>query len=80
MSSTFSLEKHLVFTSISRTGSLMATTCKDKKLRIIDPRSSEVLRVGNSHQGNKASKVRLYEVFLTASLNGESYKFVEVLS
>lgn len=43
--------------SLNRTGSLLATTCKDKKLRIIDPRSSEVLRVGNSHQGNKASKV-----------------------
>ena len=40
-----------------RTGSLLATTCKDKKLRIIDPRSGEVLRVGDSHQGNKASKV-----------------------
>ena len=40
-----------------RTGSLLATTCKDKKLRIIDPRSGEVLRVGDSHQGTKASKV-----------------------
>jgi len=43
--------------SLNRTGSLLATTCKDKKLRIIDPRSGEVLRVGDSHQGNKASKV-----------------------
>ena len=40
-----------------RTGSLLATTCKDKKLRIIDPRSGEVLRVGDGHQGNKAAKV-----------------------
>ena len=46
--------------SISRTGSLLATTCKDKKLRIIDPRLGEVLREGDSHQGNKASKVFIY--------------------
>jgi len=43
--------------SLNRTGSLLATTCKDKKLRIIDPRLGEVLRVGDSHQGTKASKV-----------------------
>ena len=43
--------------SLNRTGSLLATTCKDKKLRIIDPRSGEVLRIGDCHQGNKASKV-----------------------
>ena len=43
--------------SLNRTGSLLATTCKDKKLRIIDPRSGEVLRIGDCHQGNKATKV-----------------------
>lgn len=40
-----------------RNGSLFATTCKDKKLRIIDPRSGKVVRQGNSHEGTKASKV-----------------------
>lgn len=49
--------------SLNRTGSLLATTCKDKKIRIIDPRSGEVLRVGDSHQGNKASKVSSMNYF-----------------
>ena len=45
----------------SRNGSLLATTCKDKKIRIIDPRNGEVLRTGDCHKGTKASKVRKYE-------------------
>lgn len=40
-----------------RTGSLLATTCKDKVIRIIDPRNGEVLREGECHRGTKASKV-----------------------
>ena len=36
---------------------MLATTSKDKKLRVIDPRSTECLRKGDSHQGTKASKV-----------------------
>jgi len=43
--------------SFNRNGSLLATTCKDKKIRIIDPRTGEVLRQGKNHQGTKASKV-----------------------
>lgn len=43
--------------SFNRDGSLLATTCKDKKLRIIDPRSGKVLEEGVCHQGSKASKV-----------------------
>jgi len=31
--------------SWSRDGSTLATTCKDKKLRIIDPRGNKVLKV-----------------------------------
>ena len=31
--------------SLNRDGSLLATTCKDKKLRIIEPRSGRVLQV-----------------------------------
>ncbi|XP_077483425.1 coronin-2B-like isoform X3 [Amblyomma americanum] len=43
--------------SFNRDGSLLATTCKDKKLRIIDPRACSVVREGVCHQGSKASKV-----------------------
>ena len=45
------------FKIVCRNGSLLATTSKDKKLRVIDPRSTECLRKGDSHQGTKASKV-----------------------
>jgi len=34
-------------------GSLLATTCKDKLVRIIDPRKSEVLQTFNAHTGFK---------------------------
>ena len=60
-----------IFNVYFRTGSLLATTCKDKKLRIIDPRSGEVLRKGDSHQGNKASKVSIYYY-----MNYHSLKFI----
>ena len=40
-----------------RNGSLLATTCKDKTLRILDPRTGAVVNKGPSHQGTKASKV-----------------------
>jgi len=43
--------------SFNRTGSLLATTSKDKSIRIIDPRTGEVLREGDCHRGTKASKV-----------------------
>lgn len=43
--------------SLNRDGSLLATTCKDKKLRIIDSHSGNVIREGDCHQGAKASKV-----------------------
>lgn len=43
--------------SINRDGSMIATTCKDKKLRIIEPRSGIVKSVGYCHMGSKASKV-----------------------
>jgi len=38
-------------------GSLLATTCKDKKLRIVDPRSKQVSQTGEGHQGVKRSTV-----------------------
>ncbi|KAK4882145.1 hypothetical protein RN001_005464 [Aquatica leii] len=43
--------------SLNRDGSLLATTCKDKKLRIIEPRSGIVKSEGVCHAGSKASKV-----------------------
>ncbi|XP_043234251.1 coronin-2B-like isoform X5 [Amphibalanus amphitrite] len=44
--------------SLNRDGSLLATTCKDKKLRIIEPRSGRVLQEGQCHEGAKACKVQ----------------------
>lgn len=41
----------------NRDGSFFATTCKDKKLRLIDPRSGQVVAEGDGHQGSKISKV-----------------------
>ncbi|KAI8357802.1 hypothetical protein BD560DRAFT_406147 [Blakeslea trispora] len=38
-------------------GSLMATTCRDKKLRIFDVRSNKIVQEGPGHQGIKASRV-----------------------
>ncbi|XP_071055403.1 coronin-2B isoform X2 [Onthophagus taurus] len=43
--------------SLNRDGSLLATTCKDKKLRVIEPRSGLVKSEGVCHSGSKASKV-----------------------
>ncbi|KPJ12092.1 Coronin-2B, partial [Papilio machaon] len=42
--------------SFNRDGSLLATTCKDKKLRVIEPRRGIVLSEGQCHMGTKASK------------------------
>lgn len=38
-------------------GSLLATTCRDKKLRIFDVRSNKVVQEGAGHQGIKGSRV-----------------------
>merc|ERR1719153_1119155 len=43
--------------SFNRSGSLVATTCKDKQLRVIQPRTGEVVTQGQAHSGTKASKV-----------------------
>ncbi|XP_055629932.1 coronin-1A-like isoform X2 [Toxorhynchites rutilus septentrionalis] len=42
--------------AINRDGSLIATTSKDKKLRVIEPRSGIVVSEGVCHQGTKCSK------------------------
>ncbi|XP_046683817.1 coronin-2B-like isoform X2 [Homalodisca vitripennis] len=43
--------------SFNRDGSRLATTCKDKKLRIIDPRTGFVISEGICHAGTRSSKV-----------------------
>ena len=43
--------------SLNRDGSYVATTCKDKKLRIIDLRRGDVLNYGTCHEGSKSAKV-----------------------
>lgn len=42
--------------SWNRDGSLFATTCKDKCIRVIDPRAGTVVAQGQGHLGAKASK------------------------
>ncbi|KAK2120038.1 hypothetical protein P7K49_001424 [Saguinus oedipus] len=42
--------------SFNTNGSLLATTCKDRKIRVIDPRAGTVLREA-SYKGHRASKV-----------------------
>jgi hypothetical protein len=43
--------------SWSYNGSLIATSCKDKKIRMIDPRTGDTVQEGSGHQGNKPSRV-----------------------
>jgi len=38
-------------------GSMLATTCKDRMIRIIDPRSGAVVQQGQGHEGTKSSRV-----------------------
>ncbi|CAF0738328.1 unnamed protein product [Adineta steineri] len=41
----------------NRNGSLFATTCKDKHIRVIEPRTGRIIAKGIGHQGPKTSKV-----------------------
>ena len=46
--------------SFNLDGSLIATTCKDKNIRVIEPRSGrsgKVLSKGKGHLGSKSSKI-----------------------
>lgn len=43
--------------SWSYDGSYLATTCKDKKIRVIDPRKGSIVAEGSAHAGNKPSRV-----------------------
>ena len=42
--------------SWDRSGSALATTCKDKQVRVVDPRSGRLVRQGGGHQGAKPSR------------------------
>lgn len=37
-------------------GSRIVTTCKDKRIRILDPRSGEILEDAVAHEGSKATR------------------------
>ncbi|CAH1777231.1 unnamed protein product [Owenia fusiformis] len=39
-------------------GQLLGTSCKDKQIRIIDPRSGQIVQTGKGHSGTKESKVK----------------------
>ncbi|KAJ2551636.1 Coronin-like protein crn1 [Coemansia sp. RSA 1933] len=41
----------------NHTGTLLAATCRDKKLRVFDARSGDLLQEGDSHTGVKGSRV-----------------------
>lgn len=43
--------------AVNRDGSYIATTSKDRKLRVIEPRRAIVISEGTCHQGTKCSKV-----------------------
>lgn len=43
--------------SFNYNGSLLASTCKDKKIRVIDPRAGKLVAHGVGHPGNKGSHV-----------------------
>lgn len=46
-------------------GSRLVTTCKDKKIRILNPRSGEILEEAIAHEGSKATRaIFLRYVFL----------------
>lgn len=37
-------------------GNLLVTTCRDKKIRVLDVRANKIVQEGNSHQGVKGSR------------------------
>ena len=43
--------------SWDRLGSALATTCKDKQVRVVDPRSGQLVSQGGGHQGAKPSRL-----------------------
>jgi hypothetical protein len=41
----------------NRNGSMLATSCKDKKIRVVDPRQKKIAQEVEGHQGVKGSRV-----------------------
>eukprot|EP00088_Acartia_fossae_P016442 TRINITY_DN1919_c0_g1_i2.p1 TRINITY_DN1919_c0_g1~~TRINITY_DN1919_c0_g1_i2.p1 ORF type:complete len:628 (+),score=126.99 TRINITY_DN1919_c0_g1_i2:93-1976(+) len=67
--------------AFDRNGSKMVTTCKDKIIRIIEPRSGDVIKQGPSHQGNKASKATYLGdsgMFLSTGFNRYSDREISI--
>ncbi|KAJ3031684.1 UNVERIFIED_CONTAM: Coronin-2B [Siphonaria sp. JEL0065] len=61
--------------SFNYNGSLVATTCKDKKLRVFDVRTGAVVAEVNGHQGIKGSRVEWmgsYDKFVTTGFSRSS--------
>lgn len=57
----------------NETGNLIATSCKDKKLRLIDPRAQNVIGTSDAHQGIKAFKaIWLRDKILTVGFSKQS--------
>ncbi len=57
---TFYIQDHedeVQSTSWKQSGQLLTTQCKDRTLRILDPRQAKVAAACESHRGNKNSKV-----------------------
>jgi WD40 repeat protein len=42
--------------SWNRDGSLFASTCRDRQVRVIDPRQRNLAQVGNGHASTKSSR------------------------
>ncbi|XP_069788862.1 coronin-1C-like isoform X2 [Narcine bancroftii] len=60
---TLDMHPDLIFsTSWNYNGSLLCTTCKDKNLRVIDPRKEEVIAEMKAHEGSRPMRA----VFLTS--------------
>jgi len=60
----------------NQNGSLVSTTCKDKKIRVIDPRQSKVVTETEGHQGIKGSRAcwigdRIFSVGFTKTSERE---------
>ncbi|XP_042237872.1 coronin-1A-like isoform X1 [Homarus americanus] len=54
---TIDLHSDVIYSlSLNRDGSRLTTTSRDKRLRIIDPRSCKLLQEGVCHEGSKACK------------------------
>jgi len=58
----------------NHTGDLIAVTCKDKKLRIIDPRQNKFAAVAKTHEGSKPSKMEWLGG--VGGATDENFKFV----